>query len=225
MEDPPTILSVLESIPLFDSLYLRMQATNIELVDGMIEGMEIDLAREMAMEDRTPIPSVAAVSAVSQMWVFAVYELLRTWRQRVGDLLRIADRVNAEHGTNRQAALVKEAEAIRGGDEGANPAFEMQRSYVLRLEDDGFVTALREAERLLEPIFREVEGIRITLAKHEIPKSRGLVARSPGYGRVDYMTGSIYWEFEVRDGFVEVVRRREIADHIRNLGEASGDAA
>ena len=32
------------------------------------------------------------VSALSQLWIFGVYEMLRTWRQRLQDVLKFADK-------------------------------------------------------------------------------------------------------------------------------------
>ena len=49
----------------------------------MIE--EHDLAAEYHEQETTPVPTAAMVSAVAQLWIFGLYELLRTWRQRGRD--------------------------------------------------------------------------------------------------------------------------------------------
>jgi hypothetical protein len=77
-------------LPLFDDLFLSMQGQNVILVDLYLRDLERDLLRELIEIERTPFPATLIVSALSQMWIFAVYELLRTWRQRVKDLKRDA---------------------------------------------------------------------------------------------------------------------------------------
>jgi len=40
--------------------------------------------------DATPIAEAAFLSAQSQMWIFAAYEIMRTWRQRVRRMIEWA---------------------------------------------------------------------------------------------------------------------------------------
>src|SRR5947199_7663676 len=80
------------SFPLFDNLYMSMQAQNISMVDIYLEDLESQLLMEYLEIEHTPIPTALFVSALSQMWVFAVYELLRTWRQRARELLAYAEK-------------------------------------------------------------------------------------------------------------------------------------
>src|SRR5258706_2878011 len=82
-----TIRDALSSLPLFDDIYLKMQATNLDVVDDFLEQQEHQLLEELFEQERTPIPITVFVTALSQMWGFAVYELMRTWRQRVRDSL------------------------------------------------------------------------------------------------------------------------------------------
>jgi len=64
---------------------------NIDLVDGHLEELEAELLQEYMANDRPPLPSMMFVSALSQMWVFAAYELLRTWRQRAREIMLVLD--------------------------------------------------------------------------------------------------------------------------------------
>ena len=213
----PHILAALQALPLFEEVFLRMQATNISIVDGLIEQMESDLLHELVELERTPVASAMTVSAMSQMWMFAVYELLRTWRQRIQVLLRIADRVATLVPERREAFLAEQALTIGGGHGDASLALDLQRSAVMDLVDEGAVARLRDAYLAIEPVFRRVESLRITLAKHEIPKANGLVAFAPGYGRIDYLTGSIYWQIDLKDNTVDVINRRAVADELRRV--------
>jgi len=78
--------AALDSLALFGSdPNFRNQAFNIALVDEFIMKLELNLLRQQFQEERTPIVEAAFVSAQSQMWIFAAYELMRTWRQRATD--------------------------------------------------------------------------------------------------------------------------------------------
>ena len=77
-----TIDDALLSLPLFDNVYFRMQAMNLSMVDEFLVGLESDLLAEYMEIERTPVQSALFVSAISQLWIFGFYELLRTWRQK-----------------------------------------------------------------------------------------------------------------------------------------------
>ena len=69
--------------------YLAMQITGIAIVDQFIMGIEYDVLRELHETERTP-PATVFLSAQTQMWIFAVYELLRTWREQAKDIIKWA---------------------------------------------------------------------------------------------------------------------------------------
>lgn len=64
----------LRSLIFADDVVLNMQAMNIAIVDGVITPMEYDLLRQLHDSERTPTDSMMLVSALSQMWIFALYE-------------------------------------------------------------------------------------------------------------------------------------------------------
>ena len=87
-----TIRQVLSRLPAFeDDLYLGMQATNLDIVDGQLRNLEEELLQVYIKEERTPVPEAVFVSALSQLWIFGLYEILRTWRQRLSDLLAFSE--------------------------------------------------------------------------------------------------------------------------------------
>src|SRR5882724_13462633 len=88
MSSPNTIrFADLEwNLPLFEDLFLHMQGQNVMLVDFYLLDLERDLLQEYINTESTPFPAILFVSALNQMWIFALYELLRTWRQRIRDL-------------------------------------------------------------------------------------------------------------------------------------------
>jgi hypothetical protein len=205
---------VLRDLPLLDEVFLGMQALSVHVVDGYLEQLEEDLLAEYIELERTPTASALFVSALSQMWVFATYELLRTWRQRVRDVLGWADRLAAVADHEREAAVAAKRQEIERRAAEVLDADGRWRVFE-RAEDPQFVEELRSACNRTEVAFRAVEAVRMTLAKHEVPRQGGVFARAAGYGRINMGNGSIYWEIDLGDNEVAVVSRRDLADALR----------
>jgi hypothetical protein len=224
MSEPPPaeraeatqLIDALRRLPLCDELFLGMQALNVHFVDGFLEEQEADLLRQYVEIERTPLPAAIFVSALSQMWIFGLYELLRTWRQRVRELLKWAEEVSAVEPAERPGLLAQKRREVerRGVD-----ALDVGSRWVAfeQATDPAFAKQLRVARDSTERTFRVLESVRVTLAKHEVPRGGGLYALAPGYGRIDMGTGSISWQVELGDDEVAVVTRREIADACREL--------
>jgi hypothetical protein len=192
------------NLPLFDNLFLSMQGQNVMLVDFHLRDLEAQLLRELIDQERTPIPDTLFVSALSQMWIFGVYELLRTWRQIIGDLKKAAARPAQEAPINESRST--------------NLADVFWRQHLEEfLSSEEFRNDVEGAWKCVEPVFRRIEALRMNLAKHEIPKSKGERAMAPGYGRIDYSDGSIYWTVDLGKNEVEMVSRRSLSDHLRQV--------
>jgi hypothetical protein len=122
---------LLWKLPLFDDVYYSMQGQNVMLVDVYLRDIEKNVRYEYYQMERTPVQSMMFLSAISQMWVFAVYELLRTWRQAVRDIKKEASR--PERAAEELDALARLATASR-------------RNYVdLARTDHAFIKALDDA--------------------------------------------------------------------------------
>jgi hypothetical protein len=189
-------------LPLFDNLFLSMQGQNIMLVDFHIRDLETDLLRTYMDRERTPIPETRFVSALSQMWIFAAYELLRTWRQFIRELKKEVGQPSPEEaaddgGPVNLAAMYWKGhvEEYRGSEE--------------------FRAAVEESWTRVEPVFRRIEALRMNLAKHEVPKRKGERAMAPGYGRIDGFDGSIYWMVDLGNNAVDIVSRRSLSEGLR----------
>lgn len=215
---PVGIAEALESLPLFDDLYLHMQALNLDLVDRFLMDQEDDLLREYMESERTPSLSATFVSALSQLWLFGLYELLRTWRQRVKDVLRWYKEFRIVPESDRQARLQAERSQFeaRSATPGIAEGFIWQ-AYERVAIDESFGEIIRKALDRTERIFRRIEAFRITLAKHELPKAKNSFARAPGYGRIDMASGSISWEVVLSGMEVDRISRREVAEECRRL--------
>ena len=211
------IREALESLPVLEDLYLRMQAMNIDLIDAYLTGWEHSLLMEYFEKERTPLESAVTVSAFSQMWIFGLYELLRTWRQRALDVYEFARELRSLGKTARTAFVskkkkqIKAAMALAGSEVFYWPPFERA------VKDDKYVESIRKAVDQSERLFRRIESLRMSLAKHEIPKSKGSFAMAPGYGRIDMTNGSMYWQVVLQGNEVDIISRRSIADECREL--------
>ncbi len=199
-EESISFADLLWNLPLFDDLFLSMQGQNVMLVDLYLRDLERDLLRELIEIERTPFPATLIVSALSQMWIFAVYELLRTWRQRVKDLKHDAQKSAVQQsGHSKLAGLY----------------YEDQLAHLRK--KPAYAKELDRAVNLTEPLFRRIEALRMNLAKHEVPKLHRVPAMAPGYGRIDGITGSISWQIDLGNNLVDLVSRRSLADQLKTL--------
>jgi hypothetical protein len=212
----PQLHDVLRELPLLDDVFLGMQALNVHIVDVYLEQLETDLLLEYIERERTPTDSAVFVSALSQMWVFATYELLRTWRQRVNEMLKWADDLSRLDEREREAAVgTKRQEIERRANETLDS--DLRWRVFARAQDPQFVDELRSAWDRTQLAFRAIEAMRMTLAKHEVPRQDGMFAGAPGYGRIDMETGSISWQIELGGNEVGVFSRRGLADSLRAI--------
>lgn len=69
----------INSLPLVDA-YLELQVNNLALVDAHLRELESQMVRGYRIDDKLPQPLTMLVSALSQLWVFGLYEILRTWK-------------------------------------------------------------------------------------------------------------------------------------------------
>lgn len=191
-----------------DDPYLRLQAMNLGIVDPFIADLEDRLLRKLIDEERTPVPDALFVSAQSQMWIFAAYELLRTWRQRAADLIKwhensgleiklraLEDDIGYQHfGRAYRAAQIKKV-----------------------IDDPSLISRIRDDRRRVHMSFTRLESLRVSLAKHEVRGQGGSVALAPGYGRINQWCGALDYELENGRYSMGYVNRRDIADDIRGL--------
>jgi hypothetical protein len=207
------LYEILESLPLMDDMFLRMQCQNVALVNAHVIDVEREMYRKYIEQDRTPVLEALFTSALSQMWTFAFYELMRTWRQRVQELLTHADRFAAGQV---EKIVIPDAAHVD-----VNFAFLCAQA---RAEEDcEFLDQLRNVRETFEPVFRELEGVRVTLAKHEIPKGGGGKAANAGYARIDPVSGSMNYLFTDNRGNSNMCSRHSIVRHVFNAFGVADD--
>lgn len=212
------IESVLRGLPLVEEdMYLGMQAMNLSVVDGFLADWEGQLLRRYMDEEHTPLPDAIVVSAFSQLWVFGLYEFLRTWRGRARQVIKFADQIKDADGEARQRLVEKTEQLVRRTTESTYAFGPLWAGFERALKNRNYAQRLQRAVDGSEILFRRIEALRISLAKHEVPRSGGH-ALAPGYGRIDMTDGSITWQVLLGDRELDMVSRRKLADECRALG-------
>ena len=191
-----------------DDPFLRMQAFNLAIVDQWLTVLEYQVLEKLMDEERTPVPEAAFLSAQSQMWIFAAYELLRTWRERARDTVKWFQNGGLEL---KLAALEKEQGYLHFGRK--------HRARQIRsvIADPERIKAIQRDLKRTHILFARLEAIRISLAKHEVRHQAKSVALRPGYGRINSWCGAL--DYEIENGLYSMgnINRRDIADEIRAL--------
>lgn len=203
--DYSIIASRMKWLPFFDDdLYLGMQAMNIGLVDPLITAYEYDLLRELFEREKTPVPEALTVSALSQMWIYSLYEVLRMWRDRMYEFKKWFENGGIEPKLSSM------------DDEFINMTLDSRKKQLKRYKDDQkYRTEIDTAWEHIEPVFRLVELVRINLAKHCAPGKNNLIPRAPGYGRINSHCGALDFDILIQKGWYNAVNRRDIADALR----------
>ncbi len=194
-----------------DDPYLSMQATNLGMVDVFCMQLEQQVLQQYGELDRTP-PEAFFLQAQSQMWIFAAYELMRTWRERAKNVLKWAD----------NSALDQMISNFRK-DEGYRHYGRLYRADQLERvrQNPELLVRIRDDRKRTHMIFRRIEHVRVGLAKHEVAgaNQRNSVSYSPGYGRIDMSSGAIDFEMSNDKYVIGTINRRDIADSLRLLPE------
>jgi hypothetical protein len=216
---PPEIIEASEitealgRLQLFgDDPSLYTQAFNLAIVDQFLMTLEYDLLRKQFAEEKTPVRESAFLSALSQMWIFAAYELMRTWRQRARNIIKWAD-----NGILEQK--LQELEQELGYEHFGRTLRAKQLKRVV--VSPSMLDRIRSDMRLTHIPFARMEAVRISLAKHEVRGKKNSVALMPTYARINSWCGSLDFELETGLYTMGRISRRDIADEIRALSTHS----
>jgi hypothetical protein len=202
------IPAALQALTLFEDPYLSMQAQNLAIVDGFLNALEQRVMTRLFMEDRTPLEDAMFLNAQSQMWIFAAYEVVRTWRQRANELIKWHD----------NGGLQLKLEAL-GDDQGFVHHGNLRRASMVRevIADPSIVQRLRDDLKRTHVLFARMEYLRVSLAKHEVPGKAKALVMAPGYGRINFWCGALDYELSNGKYIMGYVNRRDIADDIRAI--------
>lgn len=202
------IPQALGGLTLFQDAYLGMQANNLAVVDDFLNGIEKRVLRRLFDEERTPIDDAVFLNAQSQMWIFAAYEVMRTWRQRAKDMIK----------WHQNGGLQLKLAALEA-DQGFRHYGNERRAAMLRevIADSSVVDRLRDDVKRTHMLFARMEYLRISLAKHEVAGKAKAAAIAPGYGRINSWCGALDYELSNGKYILGFVNRRDIADSIRAI--------
>jgi len=131
--------------------------------------------RELIAEDHTPEEAIF-LSAQTQMWIFATYEVMRTWRQRAKDVLKLVKNSGLHLKIN---ALEEELGYQHTGRE-------LRARQLREVQDNPELAVKIEKDlRRTHISFSQLEALRVSMAKHEVSGRPNMIAIAPGYGRID----------------------------------------
>ncbi|CAJ9435668.1 Uncharacterised protein [Burkholderia pseudomallei] len=195
-----------------DDMYLRSQAQNLNIVDQFLMPLEYKVLQKLFETDATPAETYFLL-AQSQMWIFAAYELLRSWRQRAIEITKW----HVNHGLEQKLTALKERD-----NSGYHFGLKIRIRQIERvIEDQGIVAELDRQLRHIYMPFKTLEWVRVSLAKHEVSGNPKQPARTPGYGRINNWCGSLDFELENGKYSMGYINRRDIADRIRSFDFSS----
>jgi hypothetical protein len=206
------IPEALRKLTLFDGdPYLKLQATNLGMIDRWLIDVEAEVLIQLVAQEHTPMEA-NFLSAQTQMWVFAAYEVMRTWRQRAKDVLKLA----ANGGLHLKINSLEEELGY------FHPGRQIRANQLRQVQDDPSKAAKIEADlRRTHVTFARLEALRVSMAKHEVRGNENMIAIAPGYGRIDSWTGSLKYELGSGEMILDYVSRRDIADSIRAIDHES----
>ena len=196
----------MKHLPFFeDDVYLGMQAMNVGVMDSIVTDFEYRLLREYFEIEKTPLETAMAVSALSQMWVYGLYEVLRMWRDRRYQF----DKLFKNGGIDPKIEGMPDDDLL-------NLTIEVRKDQLKRYKDQPeYRQSIEDAWVRIEGVYRMTELFRINLAKHCAPGKDGAIPRAPGYGRINNRCGAMDYELIVKDGYYTTMNRRDIADALR----------
>jgi hypothetical protein len=191
-----------------DDPFLRMQAFNLDVVDDFLMDLEYEVLRRLNEDDRTPSEAYF-LNAQSHMWIFAAYELLRTWIERSKDLIKWQANGGLQHKLDH---LQRQQDGFKHF--GRDIRIEQIKAVI----DQPVIVQVLEAQlKHLHVPFERMTYIRVSLAKHQVSGKAKSIALNPGYGRINAWCGSLDYEMENGRVHLGTISRRDIADSLRSL--------
>jgi hypothetical protein len=185
-----------------------MQATNIALVDEWLMSSGTEARGWRQRDEGIGIEGAMFLNAQSQMWLFAVYEFLRTWCERARDIQKWA----SNGGLPLKIAALEKNQSFLHVN---RAAFADLLKRVVA--EPAILSSISDDLARTHVLFGQLEFLRIALAKHQVPGKAKQMAYAPGYARIDMWTGSMSYELSNGAVILGEVTRRSIADGLRSI--------
>lgn len=207
--EPDELVSALSSLTLLrDDLALSSQAFNIAAVDQFLMRLEMDFLRSRWDEDTPRDPTrTIFLGAQTEMWIFAAYELMRSWMERAKLAIKLAENGGLE-------AKISHLLGRPSWDYGS----QMVSRQLARVRDEpGLIERLRGDLLRAHMPFHLLSWVRVQLAKHQEPGNDKSFVRS--HPMMDRWTGSLNYELTRGPVIAMKMSRRDLADSLRGLND------
>ncbi|WP_043696017.1 hypothetical protein [Luteibacter sp. 9133] len=207
--EPHELVTGLSSLALLrEDMAMSSQSFNLAAVDKFIMVLEMNFLRSR-LDDESPRDPGLSVFLVAQteMWIFAAYELMRSWRERAKLVIKLVD----------NGGLAFKIDHLQ-----AKPSWDYGRTMVARQlvrvrDEPALVQQLRDDLLRSHIPFHLLEWVRIQLAKHQEPGNAKSFIRS--HPMMDRHTGSLNYELTQGPMIADTMSRRELADGLRALSD------
>ena len=190
-----------------DDLFLGMQAMNIGITDPNITQYEYHLLETYIEKERTPSFEAMTVGAFSQMWIFALYEVLRLWRDRKYEFSKLY----------QNGGIDLKLKSLDSDDDMNITIRDRRRQLEKYRNDQSFRDEVEYCWVQLESVYRMIELYRINMAKHVAPGKSNAIPMAPGYGRINMLCGALDYELIFDRDRYELLNRRDVADYLREV--------
>jgi hypothetical protein len=215
------LLTWFTTIPMTDDVFLGLQAQNLARVEMSVLR---EWERKVLDEQRSDPgnyqgPRYRELLALSQMWVFGVYELMRTWRERARELLKFEETLKTFSTQEaREAYLTKIVDEAKERARHIEIGGADYPEHIAKVGDAVFMQSIKDYQETTKDLWLELSAVRMPAAKHQLPGKDKLPAQMPGLGLPSPYTGSIHWKVLVgKDRQQREIGRRELADRFFGL--------
>lgn len=209
--EPHELVAALRGLALLsDDLAMSSQAFNLAAVDKFLMELEIRFLRSRFDEDtpRDPFEAIF-LGAQTEMWIFAAYELLRSWRERANLAIKLVQSGGLDHKiTHLESKPPWDHGSLMVGRQLKRVRAEPE--LVQRIRDDLLRTHVP---------FHVLEWVRVQLAKYQEPGNPKSFVRS--HAMMDRWTGSLNYELTQGPVIAATLSRRDLADALRGLIDPS----
>lgn len=210
IEPRELVAGLMSLVLLSDDLAMVSQAYNVGTVDKFIMSLEMDFLRSRFVEDRPRemLGGGLFLSAQTEMWIFAAYELLRSWRERAKLALKL----------HENGGLDAKISHLARKPDWDYASLMVARQLTQVRDDPSLVGKIKDDLRRSHVPFHLIEWVRVQLAKHQEPGNSKSFIRS--HPMMDRDTGSLNYQLTQGPLILDTLSRRDLADALRNLNDS-----
>jgi hypothetical protein len=218
-EDSQKLFDECCKLPLFHIVWFRQNIQGLSALDSTLRKYESEVLRLFIEQERTPFAEVLCLQSMSQCWMFGMYELFRTWRQMVNELIVFAEEFQ-RNPAKAKTPIERSDFQLSALDEQLEQAFYGELFETVKI-DQAFRNKLISTKAIFKDRFKPIEELRVLIAKFEVPETgQGRRRFAMPYARIDTNTGSLYWMITLNSGQSNFASRQAIAYQYIALAKA-----